>query len=60
MMSNINLSIITDSKGVFTGLQFGKKTISIEDWNANFESLSVDEFREKYGEYYDQLFGKRD
>ncbi len=57
MMGNINLSIMTDSEGIFTGIQVGGETISIEDWNNNYESLSVDEFREKYGDYYRQLFG---
>ncbi|WP_188463096.1 RHS repeat-associated core domain-containing protein [Marivirga lumbricoides] len=57
MMMNINLSILTNSDGIFQGIQAGDKTISIDEWNKNFESLSVDEFREKYGDYYNQLFG---
>ncbi|MCX2679363.1 RHS repeat-associated core domain-containing protein [Galbibacter sp. EGI 63066] len=59
MMMNINLSILTDGDGIFKGIQAGDKTISIDEWNKNFESMSIDEFREKYGDYYNQLFGNQ-
>ena len=56
-MMNINMGVVTDADGIFTGVRVGDQTISIDDWNANFETMSVDEFKKKYGDYYNQLFG---
>ncbi len=57
-MMNINMGIETDKNGIFTGVRVGDKTISIDEWNKNSSGpMSVDEFKNKYGDYYNQLFG---
>jgi len=59
-MMNINMGIETDKNGIFTGVRVGDKTISIDEWNKNSSGpMSVDEFKKKHGDYYNQLFGDK-
>ncbi len=59
-MMNINMGILTDKNGIFTGVKVGDKTISIEEWNKNSSGpMSVEKFKKKYRDYYNQLFGDK-
>lgn len=42
-ITKFNLTITTDSKGNFTGVQNGKKKYSIADWNKLFETTKTQE-----------------
>ncbi|MBD0405337.1 RHS repeat-associated core domain-containing protein [Flammeovirga sp. EKP202] len=60
-MMNINVSILTDKNGIFTGVRVGDRTISLEQWNKdNSGPMSVDEFKEEYKEIFNSLFGNQD
>lgn len=60
LMMNVNMGIVTDKDGVFTGVKVGGKTISIEEWNANSSGpMSLEEFKKNYGDYYNQIFGNK-
>ena len=60
-MVNINASIITNSKGIFTGVREGGKTISLDDWNKDSSGpMSAKEFNKNYKNLYDRLFNKQE
>ncbi len=57
-MLEINANIVTDKNGVFIGVKVNGKTISMEQWNKDSSGpMSVDEFKKKHKDLYDQLFG---
>lgn len=57
-MIGINIGIVTDSEGIFTGVKVGDKTISLEQWNKDSTGpMSVDEFKKNHKDLYNQLFG---
>ncbi|MEP5611545.1 MAG: hypothetical protein ABJP45_04815, partial [Cyclobacteriaceae bacterium] len=56
-MLNSNFQIITNGKGVFTGVRYGDKDYTLEEWNGvSSGELSVDEFKEQYSDLYNMLF----
>lgn len=58
-MMGINVNILADKNGIFTGVKVGDETISIDEWNKSYSGpMSVDEFKEKYSEYYYLLMRK--
>mgnify|MGYP001817405351 FL=1 len=59
-MMEINVGIVTDKDGIFKGVRVGDKTISLEQWNKDTSGgMSVEEFKKKHRDYYDQLFGSK-
>jgi len=60
MIMGIDISIITDSDGIFQSIRLGNNeesiSISIDEWNSSFESMSVEEFRDNYQDWYNGLF----
>ena len=57
-MVNVNIGIVTDKNGIFTGIKVGDKTISIDQWNKDSSGpMSVGEFKEKHKDLYNSLFG---
>jgi hypothetical protein len=59
-MINVNVGIVTDKNGIFTGIRVGDKTISIEQWNKDSSGpMSLAEFKERYKDMYNNLFGNR-
>lgn len=60
-MMNLNIGIVTDKDGIFTGVRVGNKTISIEQWNKDTSGpMSVEEFKKKHRDWYNQIFGSTD
>ncbi|MBS3921723.1 MAG: hypothetical protein KGZ37_01070 [Nitrosarchaeum sp.] len=60
-MIDINVGIVTDKNGIFTGIRVGDKTISLEQWNKdNSGPMSVDEFKKQYRDLYNTLFGNQE
>ncbi|MCH7403858.1 RHS repeat-associated core domain-containing protein [Belliella kenyensis] len=60
-MIDINVGIVTDKNGVFTGVRAGDQTISLDQWNKdNSGPMSVDEFKKQYKDLYKTLFGNQE
>jgi hypothetical protein len=60
LMMSVNMGIITNKNGIFTGVKIGNKTISIEEWNKNSSGpMSVKKFKKNYGDYYKQIFSSK-
>jgi len=60
-MINVNVGIVTDKNGIFTGVRAGDQTISIEQWNKDSSGpMSVDEFKKEYKDMYNTLFGNQE
>ena len=59
-MININIGIVTDKEGVFTGVRVGEKTISLEQWNKDSTGhMTVKEFKKNHRELYDKMFSSK-
>ncbi|MEM8940335.1 MAG: RHS repeat-associated core domain-containing protein [Bacteroidota bacterium] len=59
-MMNSNFQIMTNGKGIFTGVKYDGQEYSIEEWNgASDGSMTLEEFKEDYGDLYNMMFNNR-
>ena len=59
-MLNSRFQIMTNGKGVFTGVKYGDKEYSLEEWNGvSNGKMSLDEFKENHSDLYNMLFNNQ-